>query len=320
MIAAVSSTDASQPNRVRFIDIDAEDQGQRIDNFLLKTLKGVPKSKIYRILRKGEVRVNGGRVKPSQRLVSGDRLRIPPVRTAAPGQPVVLPAYLRAELEQRLLFEDEHLLVLNKPSGLAVHGGSGLSFGVIEALRELRPGVRGLELAHRLDKATSGCLLIAKKRSALRVIQEQFRRREVRKQYFALVHGRWKGGKRLVEVPLQKNLLSSGERMVRVSADGKASATRLRPITNWGDVSLLEACPQTGRTHQIRVHAQYCGHPIVGDEKYGGDHAMGSMPLPKRLFLHARSISIVHPQSNERVSFYAPLDAEWIDLLVRLDA
>lgn len=273
--------------------VDAEQAGQRIDNWLLARLKGVPKSHVYRILRRGEVRVNKGRIRPEYRLAAGDVVRVPPVRmgTEAPAAPGV-PARLQADLAARVLYEDGDLLVLDKPAGLAVHGGSGVSLGAIEALRALRPQARFLELVHRLDRETSGCLLVAKRRAALRRLHEQLRAGAVEKRYLALAGGAWQGGERMVDLPLQKNVLRSGERMVRVDGAGREALSAFRPRAVTPDLSLLEVAPVTGRTHQIRVHAAAIGHPLAGDAKYGDEalnHRLRALGL-RRLFLHAAAL------------------------------
>lgn len=305
---------------VREIEVGEDGVGQRIDNFLLKTLKGVPKSRIYRILRKGEVRVNRGRIKPEYRLKIGDLVRIPPIRTSEAPEPVVPGDRILKLIEQNILYEDKGLLVLNKPSGLAVHGGSGVSFGVIEALRALRPDARFLELAHRLDRDTSGCLVIAKKRSVLRAFHELLREGGMDKYYLALVQGRWQGGKRRVDAPLRKNVLNSGERVVKVSEDGKASLSIFSPVAIYKDSSLMRVRLVTGRTHQVRVHAQYCGHPIAGDDKYGNsdfNREMAQRGL-KRLFLHAAELRFTLPESVT-IHVEAPLDENLHILLKRLE-
>jgi 23S rRNA pseudouridine955/2504/2580 synthase len=298
--------------KVQFIDIDPDLEGQRIDNYLRTLLKGVPKSLIYRIVRKGEIRVNKKRVKPEYKLQANDQLRIPPIRIAEPNAAPSTKLDKVATLESHILFEDELFIILNKPSGMAVHGGSGLSFGVIEALRALRPTERFLELVHRLDRDTSGCLVIAKKRSALKNLHEQLRDRKVDKRYQALVDGLWPPDRYKVNAPLLKNTLKSGERLVSVNEEGKPSETRFRILQQFAEATLVEASPITGRTHQIRVHCLHAGHPIAGDDKYGDsqfDQYMQGKGL-KRLFLHAYSIAFIHPKTQERVSFMAPLDIQ----------
>lgn len=296
---------------VKMLQISEDEAGQRIDNYLLAKLKGVPKSLIYRILRKGEVRVNKGRIKPEYKLQSGDVVRVPPVRVADKGEvPISKNLNKVASLESQIIFEDDCLLVLNKPSGIAVHGGSGLNFGVIEALRALRPDARFLELVHRLDRDTSGILLIAKKRSALRNLHEQLRVKAVQKDYLALVRGQWQSHVKSVQAPLLKNELASGERIVKVSEQGKPSETRFSIEERYANATLVKASPITGRTHQIRVHCQYAGHPIALDDKYGEsefDVQMRDFGL-NRLFLHAFSIRFEHPKSGEILCLTAPLD------------
>ena len=252
------------------VAITDDEAGQRIDNFLRTQLKGVPKSMIYRILRKGEVRVNKKRVKPEYKLEAGDDVRIPPIRVAEREEEAVSPKLQKvAALSDVILYEDDHILVLNKPSGTAVHGGSGLSFGVIEGLRALRPEARFLELVHRLDRDTSGVLLVAKKRSALRSLHEQLRDKGMQKDYLALVRGQWQSHIKVVQAPLLKNILQSGERIVRVNQEGKPSETRFKIEERYEFATLVRCSPVTGRTHQIRVHTQYAGHPIASDDRYG---------------------------------------------------
>lgn len=306
--------------KVQFVTIDADQQGQRIDNFLRTQLKGVPKSMIYRILRKGEVRVNKGRIKPEYKLQADDIVRIPPVRVSE-GAPAPSPKLEKiAALESHILYEDERLLVINKPSGLAVHGGSGLNFGLIEGLRALRPNAHFMELVHRLDRDTSGCMVIAKKRSALRHMHEQLRSGKMDKRYQALVAGQWPENRFKVKAPLKKNNLQSGERMVCVSDDGKPSETRYRVLERYTDATLVEASPITGRTHQIRVHCQHAGHAIAGDPKYG-DSDFDRLLKPtglNRLFLHASSLTLLHPRNDEPVVFSAPLDKTLSETLEKL--
>ena len=313
-------TDSPKP-QVRFFTIDSEDAGQRIDNFLVKTLKGVPKSMLYRLLRKGEIRVNKKRTKPEYKLVDEDIIRVAPIRVSENTNTVSTQLNVVANLEQQILFEDDRLIVINKPSGMAVHGGSGLSFGLIEALRALRPDARMLELVHRLDRDTSGCLVVAKKRSALRHLHEQLRNKTVQKFYHALVKGRWSTKLTRVTESLKKNDLKSGERVVVVdNINGKESETRFKVLQHYKNATLVRAFPVTGRTHQIRVHCQTKGHSIACDAKYGHedfDLEMKNLGL-KRLFLHAASIEFTHPLSNERVKIEAPLEPSLEKVLKKL--
>jgi len=304
-----------------FVEIGEECAGQRVDNFLFTHLKGVPKSHVYRILRKGEVRVNGGRCQAQRRLDSGDRVRIPPLRVAERPAAEIPKSLVEQRLEGRILYEDDDFLVVNKPSGMAVHGGSGLSFGVIEGLRAMRPQAKFLELVHRLDLETSGCLLIAKKRSALRHLHELFRaEHQVGKVYVALLCGVWARKVNLVDAPLKKNILQSGERVVKVAKDGKPARTEFRRLRKFASATLVEAKLFTGRTHQIRVHASSMGHPVAGDSRYG-DEAQ-NQPLRqsglRRLFLHASELSFPHPRDQKPFHIKAPLDAELQDFLDRL--
>ncbi|MFS1563485.1 MAG: 23S rRNA pseudouridine(955/2504/2580) synthase RluC [Candidatus Arsenophonus phytopathogenicus] len=298
-------------NQVQFVTIDNDEAGQRIDNFLLTRLKGVPKSMIYRIIRKGEVRINSSRIKPEYKIQAGDLIRIPPVRLAEKQQNVISAKLDKvAALTDYILYEDEHLLVLNKPSGIAVHGGSGVNFGVIEALRALRPEARFLELVHRLDRETSGVLLIAKKLSALRLLHQQLRLKQMQKQYVALVKGQWPSHIKVIQAPLLKNILQSGERIVKVSVDGKHSETHFKIEECFSNATLVNASPMTGRTHQIRVHAQYAKHPIAFDNRYGDRNFDQQLTITglKRLFLHASALMFIHPASGEKLTFNAPLD------------
>lgn len=297
---------------VQYLTISDDESGQRLDNFLIARLKGVPKSMIYRVIRKGEVRVNKGRAKPERKLDGGDIVRIPPVRTSE--KPVIAPGTgLVQLLEQAILLDTRELLVINKPPGLAVHGGSGVSLGLIEALRHIYGDKQYLELVHRLDRDTSGCILVAKKRSALKFLQDQFReKKKVEKNYLALVKGRWPNRRKVVEAPLRKNELQSGERIVRVALDGKAARTEFDVVERFADrATLIAARPITGRTHQIRVHAGHAGFPLVGDEKYGDDDFNKEMRQIgfRRLFLHAASLAFELPGGN-RQKCEAPLPAD----------
>ena len=315
-----------QPNIISRVQTDLisdEQAGQRIDNYLLTRLKGAPRTLVYRILRKGEVRVNKGRVKPEYRLQAGDQVRIPPVRLPEPDAPALVGQGILNALEHNILYEDKGLIVVNKPAGLAVHGGSGLNFGVIEAMRQLRPEeAQQLELVHRLDRDTSGCLMIARKRSMLRHLHAELRGEGagVDKCYLALVKGRWPSHLKKVHAPLMKNNLRSGERMVEVSAEGKESLTEFRVVQRFGDfATLVEARPITGRTHQIRVHARHAGHPIAGDAKYGDDEFSRIIREKggKRLFLHAISLNARLP-GGERLQVQADPGDMWKRTLERL--
>ena len=293
------------------VTISEDEADQRIDNFLLRVCKGVPKSHIYRVLRSGEVRVNKGRIDQTYRLKQGDVVRIPPVRVAEKASQSVPGA------EFHILLEDAHLLVIDKPAGVAVHGGSGVSYGVIEQLRAARPQAKFLELVHRLDRETSGVLLLAKKRSALTDLHEQIREGELDKRYLALVRGEWKNARQHVKLPLFKYTTPDGERRVRVQSDGQASHTVFNLVRRYGDYVLLEAELKTGRTHQIRVHLASSGFPIVGDDKYG-DFALNKALQKadvdrialKRMFLHAHEVTFRHPDSGEAVTLKAPLPPE----------
>ena len=317
------NTETPSPNQqVRLVTIDEDNVGQRIDNFLLSKLKGVPKSMIYRIVRKGEVRVNKKRIKPEYKLAEGDQVRIPPVRVSEENYRTAPSANLErvSRLEDRVLFEDKHILVLNKPAGIAVHGGSGVDYGVIEALRSLRPQQKFLELLHRLDKDTSGVLLVAKKRSALKHLHDQLRHKQMQKDYQALVRGEWQKHDKVVKAPLLKLTLKSGERIVRVNTEGKASETRFKILQRYDGATLVQASPVTGRTHQIRVHCQYAGHPIACDEKYSEqkfDDSMRALGL-NRLFLHAAQLKFTHPDTETEMTVQAPLDPELLELLDKL--
>lgn len=311
--------------KVSYITVSAELAGQRLDNFLLNHLKGLPRTRVYRIVRKGEVRVNKGRVKPSYRLEAEDIVRVPPIQDLVSDRKSTIPSLphrLKDKLAQAILYEDDALLILNKPSGLAVHGGSGLNFGAIEALRVLRPDCPSLELVHRLDRDTSGCLMFAKRRSMLRALHEMLREGSIQKVYWALVQGAWKKSK-IVTIPLLKNQLSSGERIVRASTEalGQSATTRFRPLQQYYDpiaempMTLMEAKPITGRTHQIRVHATESGFPIGGDPKYGNEAfnrylSQAKIGRMSRLFLHAQRLTFTLPGTDKILTIEAPLDTE----------
>ncbi len=303
--------------KVTYIEITEENSDQRLDNFLITHLKGVPKSYIYRIVRKGEVRVNKGRADVKYRLIIGDMIRIPPVRVAAKNEETFVNPGLKETLQNNILFEDEHFFILNKPAGFAVHGGSGISSGIIEGLRLIRPEARFLELVHRLDKDTSGCLLIAKKRSALRLLHELFRDDLVQKTYLALLAGQWARKKLIVNAPLQKNINKGGERMVVISQSGKPAETLFRRLKLFSDSTLVQASPKTGRTHQIRVHAASMGHAIVGDERYGLDEVNRNFKARgyKRMFLHAETLQFKHPVTGVLIKVSAPLPQQLDNLL-----
>ena len=311
------SIEENQTPQVIYVEINEDNCDQRLDNFIISRLKGVPKSRIYRLVRKGEVRVNKGRVDIKYRLAAGDVVRIPPVRVAERSEESFVPKGLQAALQQGILFEDDGFMVINKPAGFAVHGGSGVSSGIIEGLRLIRPEARFLELVHRLDKDTSGCLLIAKKRSALRKLQEFFRNSEIKKTYQALLAGQWDRKKLIVTAPLLKNISKGGERIVVISKAGKAAETLFTRIKLFRNATLVEASPKTGRTHQIRVHAASLGHAIVGDDRYGSDeiNKLFKNKGYKRMFLHAETLKFKHPVTDEIMTISAPLPLQLINLL-----
>jgi 23S rRNA pseudouridine955/2504/2580 synthase len=318
---------ASTP-RASHVKVAEGDDGQRLDNWLMRALKGLPRSRVYRLLRKGEVRVNGKRAKPDQRVAAGDDVRLPPIRPVeaegegAPPRIRKAPSTLIDTIEQAIIHADDDLLVIAKPSGLAVHGGSGLSFGVIEALRASRPHEE-LELAHRLDRDTSGLLLVARNRPALRVLHGLLREGLVEKHYLTLVKGSWNLGTKTIDAPLDTEARRAGERVVRVQAAGKAATTTFVPVDFFGArASLLSVELGTGRTHQIRVHAGYAGHPVAGDDKYG-DHAFNAdMKLLglRRLFLHAQSLSFEWPRSRKNYAFNQPLPEDLATVVDQLAA
>jgi 23S rRNA pseudouridine955/2504/2580 synthase len=309
--------------QVKTVLVDEDSAGQRLDNFLMRHLKGVPKSHVYRIIRSGEVRVNKGRASADDRVAGGDLVRLPPVRISerVAEKAEAMAATIASSAPARqfsILFEDEYLLAIDKPAGVAVHGGSGISFGVIEQLRMARPQALFLELVHRLDRETSGILLIAKKRSALKHLQNQFRDRETGKTYLALVLGQWPASKKVLDKPLHKYLLADGERRVKVVSkddpDGMPSVTLVKPrATSVKDYTLLEVTIKTGRTHQIRVHLASEGYPIAGDDKYGNFDCNKQLmrivdsPTLKRMYLHAWRLQFNHPASGQRIELLAPL-------------
>lgn len=316
-------TSTPLPAAVRHLTVDEESAGQRLDNFLFRSLKGVPKTHIYRIIRSGEVRRNKGRVNADDRVETGDVLRIPPIRISERvEEKIANPAPPR---EFPVVFEDDAFLAIDKPAGVAVHGGSGVSFGVIEQMRQARPQARLLELVHRLDRETSGLLLIAKKKSALKALQDQFRERETGKTYLAMVKGEWPVKLKVLDQPLHKYLLPDGERRVRVTGkddpDGMHSVSLVRVVERVpgpagtesnGGFSLLEVTIKTGRTHQIRVHLASAGHPIVGDDKYGDfelNRQLARLGM-KRMFLHAWRLRVAHPITGSPIELHAELPAE----------
>ncbi|GAB3475808.1 23S rRNA pseudouridine(955/2504/2580) synthase RluC [Marinomonas epiphytica] len=301
---------------VRYVTIDDNHVQQRIDNFLVTFLKGVPKGKIYNLLRKGEIRVNKKRTKPDYRLQIDDIVRIAPIAIAPVADKPTLSEKLKSDIEARIVFEDKGLIVVNKPSGLAVHGGSGLSFGLVEVIRQMRPQEKFIELAHRLDRDTSGLIMIAKKRAVLKELHQALREKEgIQKTYLALVYGGWPKRKSQVNAPLLKNELRSGERVVKVHPDGKESLTRFKLVRQFEGYSLVECEPVTGRTHQIRVHTLHAGYPIVGDDKYAPSEDLKQTKELgfKRLCLHATRLDITH--NGERLLLEAPLDDEWQKLM-----
>lgn len=316
---------------VQRVEVAEAEDNQRVDNFLTSRLKGLPRSRLYKLLRSGQVRVNGGRVKPSSRLHTGDEVRIPPVRLPTPGEIQPASSGQLQRLRNAVLFEDEALILLNKPAGMAVHGGSGISLGLIELARQVWPKDSKLELVHRLDRDTSGVLMLARTRQALLAMQEQLREHRMEKTYTALVNGKWPKATRVIDAPLERNQLKSGERMVKVSGEGKAAESRFRILQPFKASSVQGAdLPATtlvavqilsGRTHQIRVHSQLAGHSLIGDEKYGArevNRAFAKAGL-KRMFLHSSSLVFRHPLSGDRVEIDAPLPDELQALVDQLD-
>lgn len=307
---------------VQWLTVDPDTAGQRLDNFLMARLRGVPRSVIYRVIRKGEVRVNKGRARPDTKLGPGDQVRVPPITQKVREEKPAPGSRVQGVMEAAVVFENAEMLVVNKPSGIAVHGGSGLDFGLIEVLRAARPEARFLELVHRLDRDTSGLVMVAKKRSALRFLQEELRQKRIRKHYHALVEGEWPASVTSVEEPLLRFELANGERRVRVDAAGKASKTLFRLLAVYQGYSLVQASPVTGRTHQIRVHSACCGHPIAGDDKYMDDSGQKAFRAAggQRLMLHARGLELALPGSGEPLALEAPYDAAFVDMIRRLEA
>ena len=316
----------SPKSKVNFVEIDAEHAGQRVDNFLITLLKGVPKTMIYRIIRKGEVRVNKGRVKQTTRLHEGDVVRVPPIRQAVrPSIDVQAKRY--AFLLNAILYEDEAVLVLNKPSGMAVHAGSGIKIGIIEAMRAIRSDLKYLELAHRLDRQTSGCLVLAKKSSALKSLNEDFKNNSLKnnrldKRYLTLLKGRWQHGERRVTKALNRNAKRHGERHVVIDTKGSYASSIMKPISVGDIASLIEVKLLTGRTHQVRVHALSEGHPVAGDDRYGNADFNKLVKQENgltRLFLHAAQLSFTHPASQKRIKIAAPMPDDLVSVLQSLN-
>jgi len=305
---------------VQYLTVPPTADGQRLDNFLFSRLKGVPRSRIYRLIRKGEIRVNKKRCRPEQRLLSTDQIRVAPIRTATREAPPTISDSLRQTLQAAILYQDEHLLVINKPAGLAVHAGTGVHLGLIEALRQLWPDQDFLELVHRLDRETSGCLLVARSPYALHQLQTALKKRQVDKHYHALVQGNWPETLLEVNAPLQRDELRGGERVVVVSREGKPALTRFRVLQRLRDATLIEAMPVSGRTHQIRVHCRHAGHSILGDDKYL-DTADNRFPGIRHLCLHAAAIRFdftdEHGQTHQK-HFSAALPTRMTDYLQKL--
>ncbi len=300
---------------VRLLTIDSANVGQRIDNFLMAVLKGVPKSLVYRLLRTGQVRVNKGRIKQTYRLQVDDVVRVPPVSVSPEGEQEKPSKGLCNAISKSIIYEDENLIIIDKPSGIAAHGGSGVANGVIEIMRTIRPEEKGVELVHRLDRQTSGCLMLAKNRSTLLELHELLRDSLIDKRYYALVHGYWEDDERTVNLPLLKDRAESGIRHVRVSQEGQPSTTRFKVERHFShQMTLVEAKPLTGRMHQIRVHTAHTGHPILGDETYGKrtlNRALKKQGL-KRLFLHAHCLTFMLPSTMKKISVTAPLSPELV--------
>ena len=314
------SAPQADKSAVQLLEVSEHQQQQRLDNFLVARLKGVPKTLIYRIIRKGEVRVNGKRAKPDQKLETGDKVRVPPLRLPSAKELQQPGAQLQALLKQAVLFEDDAVLVLNKPAGLSVHGGTGVKLGLIEALRAMYPELPGLELVHRLDKGTSGCILLAKTGRARKGLTEAFREHHVLKVYHAIVAGEWPKQVKIVDVSLQRQAERGGERRVEIDEDGKEARTDFRIVQRFGMATLVEAKPLTGRTHQIRVHAAWVGCPLAGDDKYNNKHSNAAFAKLgiKRLCLHAAEVRFPHPVSGKTVQIKADYDAGFSQALKSL--
>ncbi len=296
--------------KVRYIIISRDEEGQRIDNYLINILKGLPRSRLYRILRKGEVRVNKKRVSPFYKILAGDSVRVPPVYLAEPAKQIPPSLQTIEQLAERIIFENDEIIILNKPCGMSVHAGSTVRVGVIEAMRHLHPKLKQLELAHRLDSETSGCLILGKKKRVLRELHALLREGSVTKIYWALTKGQWQPSELRVDAPLHKDYQDGGKHVVEVNQEGKTALTIFKPLQIFADAMLVEARLLTGRTHQIRVHAAYRGHPIAGDDRYG-DVEFNKLVRQKglkRMFLHAHSVDFVLPSTGERITVTAPLD------------
>ncbi len=305
--------------QVQYLEVGNDHEGQRLDNYLIRLLKGLPRSRVYRLLRKGEIRVNARRAKPDTRLHAGDQLRLPPVRL---GQTTESRSkYIEENILKTIIYENKLMLIINKPSGMAVHGGSGISAGVIESLRRVRPHDSNLELIHRLDRGTSGCLMIARKRSWLKRVQAELHRKEhLKKSYLAVVHGRWPKHLQEINAPIRRSVLQSGERVCRVDKAGKASLTRYRLVACGAGLSVLEVMPVTGRTHQIRVHCRYAGCPVVGDDKYGFEDRDGVLRARgfQRLMLHASRLDIPSLDDQPAIKVEAPRDEQMNRIIERI--
>jgi len=321
IMSRMSESPENNRTSVQVIEIKEDQHGQRLDNFLARVLAGVPKSMIYRIIRKGQVRVNKGRIKPMHRLKTGDFVRIPPVRLETESEQKSLPDTLLADVGKRILFENDKCMVIDKPSGLAVHGGSGLRFGLLDVVRAIRQHENFLELVHRLDRETSGCLMLAKNRQTLVFMHEQLKQGQMTKKYLAGVDGKWPTGKKTVSAPLKKNTMQGGERLVEVHEEGKEAVSHFKLVQHYKRLSLVEVDLQTGRTHQIRVHAAHEGHPVAGDKKYGNKDSNKWFKEKglNRLFLHAYWLEFYLPGESDRTQVNTPLPEELQAVLNELE-